>query len=152
VETLWAQVAGEGEWIGAELPLRPDWQSRFRDAIRSSDAAWFLAERDGLVVGAIFVQNEQGLAHVGMAVQDRYRGQGIGKCLLDAATDWARDRSCHKIALEVWPHNERARKLYERAGFTDEGYLRRHYRRRNGALWDAVAMGLVLDRVSPGRP
>jgi len=46
----------------------------------------------------------------------------------------------------------RARRLYERAGFLDEGYLTRHYRRRSGALWDAVVMSLILDEHSPGRP
>jgi RimJ/RimL family protein N-acetyltransferase len=44
----------------------------------------------------------------------------------------------------VWPHNDRAIALYEKLGFVEEGRLRRHYRRRNGELWDAVVMGLVL--------
>jgi len=29
-------------------------------------------------------------------------------------------------------------------GFQREGLLRRHYRRRNGELWDTVVMGLPL--------
>jgi RimJ/RimL family protein N-acetyltransferase len=44
----------------------------------------------------------------------------------------------------VWPHNQSARRLYRSFGFEEEGYLRRHYRRRNGELWDAVIMGLLL--------
>jgi RimJ/RimL family protein N-acetyltransferase len=56
------------------------------------------------------------------------------------------------VALQVWPHNHAARALYRRFGFADEGLLRRHYRRRNGELWDAVVMGLVLDESSPGSP
>jgi RimJ/RimL family protein N-acetyltransferase len=35
-------------------------------------------------------------------------------------------------------------------GFVEEGYLRRHYRRRNGQLCDAVMMALVLDETSSG--
>jgi putative acetyltransferase len=50
----------------------------------------------------------------------------------------------------VWPHNHPARQLYERFGFVEEGRLRRHYRRQNGELWDAIVMGLVLDDSSPG--
>ena len=50
----------------------------------------------------------------------------------------------HKIALQVWPHNEAAIALYERYGFEREGYLKRHWRRRSGELWDAVVMGLLL--------
>ena len=50
----------------------------------------------------------------------------------------------------MWPHNHAARRLYRRHGFVEEGRLRRHYSRRNGELWDAVVMGLVLDEERPG--
>jgi RimJ/RimL family protein N-acetyltransferase len=46
--------------------------------------------------------------------------------------------------LEVWPHNTAAIALYRRVGFVEEGRKRRHYRRRNGELWDAVLMGMEL--------
>ena len=153
VEFVWAEVAAEGEWIGTELPLRPGWQDRYREAIGSPDTVWFVAESDpDDVVGGIFVHDQGGLAHLGMAILDGHRDQGLGRQLLDAAVQWARDKRCHKMTLEVWPHNERARRLYERAGFVAEGHLHRHYRRNSGALWDAIAMGLVLDHEAPGRP
>jgi RimJ/RimL family protein N-acetyltransferase len=50
----------------------------------------------------------------------------------------------HKIALQVWPHNEAALALYRSSGFEQEGYLRQHYRRKNGELWDAVVMGRLV--------
>jgi ribosomal protein S18 acetylase RimI-like enzyme len=56
------------------------------------------------------------------------------------------------VALQVWPHNERAIALYRKFGFQVEGRLVRHYRRRNGELWDAIPMALVLDTTSPGSP
>jgi RimJ/RimL family protein N-acetyltransferase len=87
-----------------------------------------------------------------MAILEGYRGVGLGRILLTAAVDWARNRGCHKVTLEVWPHNARARRLYQSARFAEEGHLKRHYRRRNGALWDAVVMALILDNDSPGRP
>jgi len=66
--------------------------------------------------------------------------------------DWARGQGAHKIVLEVWPHNARAIGLYEKLGFVIEARYRRHWRRRDGSLWDALAMGLVLDEASPGGP
>ena len=63
----------------------------------------------------------------------------MGECITRA-----RARRAHKIYLHVWPHNKLARRFYEKFGFQEEGYLRKHYRRRNGELWDAVAMGLLL--------
>ncbi|MDQ3574430.1 MAG: hypothetical protein M3404_05830, partial [Actinomycetota bacterium] len=56
----------------------------------------------------------------------------------------------HKVALQVWPHNHGALALYRKFGFVQEGLLRRHYPRRNGELWDAVVMGLVLNEDAPG--
>lgn len=80
----------------------------------------------------------------------RVARQGVGRALLQAAIDWARDAGAHKLELQMWPHNDTARRLYEGMGFVQEGYLRRHYPRKNGELWDAVVMGLVLDEERPG--
>ncbi|HEX8927664.1 MAG TPA: GNAT family N-acetyltransferase, partial [Actinomycetota bacterium] len=80
----------------------------------------------------------------GMLVAPGWRGQGLGTALLRAGIAWARGVGAHKVALQVWPHNQAAIALYEKLGFQREGLLRRHYRRRNGELWDAVVMGLLL--------
>jgi GNAT superfamily N-acetyltransferase len=151
VETVWAAVAAEGEWIGAELPLRPGWSGEFLAALAGPDSSWFVADVGGRVVGGVFVQETGGVAHLGMAVLEGHRGAGLGRLLLNEAVRWARERGCHKMALEVWPHNTRARQLYASAGFVEEGYLHRHYRRSSGSLWDAVIMAMVLDTNSPGR-
>jgi len=152
VEAVWAAVAAEGEWIGTELPLDPNWRDRFMAALAAQESSWFVADLGGQVVGGVFVQGVGGVAHLGMAIVEDHRGAGLGRSLLTAAVDWARDRGCHKVTLEVWPHNTRARQLYQSGGFADEGYLRRHYRRKSGALWDAVVMAVILDKDSPGRP
>jgi RimJ/RimL family protein N-acetyltransferase len=150
VQAVWEAVAAEGEWIGTELPLRANWAAGFVDAVEAPNSIWFVAGEP--VVGAIFLRDDGGVAHLGMAIVDGHRSQGLGRRLMNAGISWARERACHKVALEVWPHNERARGLYASAGFVDEGYLRRHYRRRSGALWDVIAMGLLLDETAPGRP
>ena len=61
-----------------------------------------------------------------------------------AAIAWARSTGAHKIALDVFPHNDAAIALYEKAGFLREGYHPRHLRRKNGELWDVISMGLLL--------
>jgi ribosomal protein S18 acetylase RimI-like enzyme len=72
--------------------------------------------------------------------------------MLQGVVDWAEANDAHKVTLEVWPHNGPAINLYRSAGFDVEGRKVRHYRRRNGELWDALLMGKVLDRTSPGSP
>lgn len=103
----------------------------------------FVASRDGDVIGVASMLGD-GLSKLGMFVARPERGRGVGSALLAAALGWARRAGVYKVTLQVWPHNERAIKLYERFGFEREGYLRRHYRRRNGDIWDCVVMGLVL--------
>ena len=91
-----------------------------------------------------------GVASLGMCVAADWRGRGVGGALVEEAAAAARQLGAHKLALQVWPHNHAARRLYLRHGFEEEGRLRRHYPRRNGELWDAVVMGRILDQDRPG--
>ena len=148
-------VAGEGVWIGAELPLdREGDRAEHRDTIECADGTKVLlvAEVDGELVGTVSVLTRVGIGGLGMNVAAGMRGQGVGAALLTEAIRWAEVAGVHKLELEHWPWNHRARALYERAGFVEEGYRRRQYRRKDGALWDSVLMGLVLDEDAPGHP
>jgi ribosomal protein S18 acetylase RimI-like enzyme len=145
IDDVWA-VAAEGRWIGTEVPFdRDKRRAVFRSAIDSDRAAVFVADDAGRVVGHILVNlASYGVADIGMAIVDGYRGQGIGTALLESAIGWARQARAHKMYLEVWPHNDAGIALYRKLGFTEEGRKRRHYRRTNGELWDAILMGLPL--------
>ncbi len=152
---LYEAVASEGTWIGGEAPvererLRKGFALRYVGA--PERAVMLLAEADGDQIGHLGLTSERGVGDLGMAVADGWRGRGVGSALMAAAVDWAQQTGLHKLALQVWPHNAAARALYRKFGFAEEGRLRRHYRRRNGQLWDAIVMGLVLDTKSPGSP
>lgn len=132
---VFATVASEGRWIGTEAPISPERQDRIRAAATAATDRLFVnvAVDDGRVVGFAGLELNDGLGHLFMAVVDGYRGQGLGRRLLDGAVGWAQDRA-YKVDLEVWPHNTAARRLYERAGFVTEGHRRRQWRRRNGQM------------------
>jgi RimJ/RimL family protein N-acetyltransferase len=150
---LFSAVASEAKWIGREGPVDRDAASEgFDSYLQLERRIHLFAESDGRLIGNVSVQADSGVAEIGMMVDADWRSRGVGTLLLESAIGWARDHDCYKVALQVWPHNERAIALYTRFGFEEEGRLRRHYRRRNGELWDAVVMGLVLDVVSPGSP
>ena len=153
---LFVAVVEEGRWLGAEPPVDREIQrERFLLQIEpSTETASLVAVTvDGEVIGHARVDvTPYNVAGLGMMVDVRWRGQGVGSLILEAAIDAAREIGAHKLALQLWTHNEPARRLYERHGFTEEGVLRRHYPRRNGELWDAMIMGLVLDETSPGSP
>lgn len=152
---MYSAVAAEGLWIGGEAPV--EWtlerrQTWHRTADDEDCGAWFLAEDDGAHLVGYLSIFRRGAEHAefGMAVEAAHRGQGIGGRLLDAAIAWCRAASVSKLSCQVWPHNGGALALYRSRGFLVEGRLRRHWRRRDGQLWDVVVMGLVLDQYSPG--
>jgi len=150
---LYEAVAAEGRWIGGELPVDRDARlDGFNQGVASPEHVCFIAEVDGAAVATLNAWVRRGIVSLGMLVDEQHRGKGVGSALMDAAVSWAKTQAAHKMTLEVWPHNDRARALYRTFGFRDEGHLRRHYRRRNGELWDVVVMGLVLDDTSAGSP
>lgn len=146
-------VAAEGRWLGAEAPVDRDARRpAFDRAVAGDDAVLYLADAGGSVVGAIHAFLGGGVVDLGMFVASGHRGGGVGSALLEAVIDWARSVGAHKISLAAWTTNHPAVGLYARYGFRVEGVRRRHYRRRSGALWDSVVMGLLLDEESPGGP
>jgi len=153
---LFVAVVEEGHWLGTEPPVdRNERRERFLDQVDGAltERASLVAVAGDEVVGHARVDvTPYNVAGLGMMVDARWRGRGVGGALVRAVVEVTRELGAHKLALQVWPHNETARRLYLRHGFVEEGLLRRHYPRRNGELWDAVLMGLVLDEVSPGSP
>jgi RimJ/RimL family protein N-acetyltransferase len=141
------KVAAERRWISSEPPLprdryRQDFERRWGD-----DYAILFAAVDGQdrLIGHLSAEARQDApASIGMAVAEGWRGRGVGTALMEACVDWARQRGIHKLALQVWPHNDAAIALYEKFGFEQEGVLRSHYRRQSGELWDAIVMGRLL--------
>lgn len=150
---LFEEVAGEGKWIGAEPPIdRGERKERFERVLSLPEALVLVAEVEGRVIGVLNGLLRRGVVDLGLIVEASWRGKGVGSQLLERCLRWAAENRAHKVFLEVWPHNKGAIELYKKFGFAVEGRLRRHYRRRNGELWDALEMGLVLDVTSPGSP
>jgi RimJ/RimL family protein N-acetyltransferase len=146
-------VAADGRWMGAEAPFDRDARRAVFDrAVAGDNSVLFLADAGGVIVGSIYAYLSGGVVDLGMFVVEGYRGGGVGSALLEAVITWARAQAAHKISLAVWPTNHPAIGLYARYGFRIEGTRRRHYRRRSGAVWDAVWMGLILDHDTAGGP
>ena len=146
-------VAAEGRWLGAEAPIdREPRRATFERAVAGDGSVLYLADAGGVIVGGVYASLSGGVVDLGMFVAREHRGAGVGSALLEAVIAWARQQGAHKISLAAWPTNHPAIGLYARYGFRVEGTRRRHYRRRSGALWDSVVMGLILDEDSAGGP
>ncbi|MGD0746580.1 MAG: GNAT family N-acetyltransferase [Acidimicrobiales bacterium] len=149
VAHIWT-VAAEGRSLGVEVPFDRDARrARLGSTCSGESSTVLVADTSASggpgLVGYISVEiAPYGVADIGMLLIDGWRGRGLGTALLDAAIAWASGAGAHKMALEVWPHNDAGIALYRRAGFVEEGRKRRHYRRRNGEIWDSVLMGRPL--------
>lgn len=112
-----------------------------------------VAEVDGHVVGMIGLSvnlrpRRRHTADLGMAVDERFQGRGIGAALLAAAVELADQwLNVHRIELTVRCTNLYAIRLYERHGFEIEGRLR-DYAFTAGAYDDAFTMARL--RAAPG--
>jgi putative acetyltransferase len=139
---MFAAVAAERDGIATEPPV--DIEERAVLFARRT-AGSVVAVADGRVVGMLHVEiSRHGFGELGMLVDRRWRGRGVGSALVAATANWARDQGLHKLSLEVFAHNTAAIALYRKAGFTEEGRRVRQYRRANGELWDSIVMGLAL--------
>lgn len=147
---LYEAVAAEGIHIAGEAPVDRDRRrAAWLDTLDpSTPATSFVAQAGDELVGQLGLHGT-GRMDLGMFVAAPWRGRGVGSALMKAAVDYARAHEAFKISLEVWPHNAAAIALYERFGFEREGYLRKHWRRRNGEVWDSVVMGLLLVEEAP---
>jgi GNAT superfamily N-acetyltransferase len=93
----------------------------------AADRDLFIAELGGQPAGCLLMWTlEDYFAHLRhshvsvLAVTRDAEGLGVGRALMDRAERWARERGHHRITLSVFEGNERARGLYERAGFSSE--------------------------------
>jgi L-phenylalanine/L-methionine N-acetyltransferase len=148
-----------GDEVGREpegwLITSSGWRStgderRYLRAVRRfPHAAVLVADDDGRIVGRLSIARDEHpaskhVADLGLMVAASHRRRGIGRALLDAAVDWAREAGVRKLELHVFPHNEPAIRLYEEFGFEREGYRRAHYRRGREYL-DAILMAYEVE-------
>jgi RimJ/RimL family protein N-acetyltransferase len=76
-----------------------------------------------------------------------YRGHGLTERAIRLLTRYlVRELGFHRVQLEVYGFNERAQRLFERAGYTREGARRKAYW-RHGAWQDGIHYGILEDEV-----
>jgi len=94
------------------------------------DALLLVAERTAAtpsVVGVAYAESavdyftREKHGHLGiLAVAREAEGKGAGRALMDAVERWAVGRGYRFITLNVFAQNERARGVYERAGYAPD--------------------------------
>jgi ribosomal protein S18 acetylase RimI-like enzyme len=114
-----------------------------------------VAVLDGKLVGwASLKRGRREFLHhtveLGMGVVRGYRGLGIGTALMDYALKWVAEQGFEKVNLGVRASNERAKSLYRKFGFVEEGYRVREIKDLYGSYHDSVEMAyFVPQALSP---
>jgi GNAT superfamily N-acetyltransferase len=96
-----------------------DWMSTARAASSGERRIWFIARDDAQPVGLVQARRRPPDACLlfSMWVAPEARRLGVGRALVDAVTDWARDWGAKRVILWVLAGNEGAHRFYEDIGF-----------------------------------
>ena len=150
IDALWQvfdTVAREKHYLASQRAADPAQMRTYLQAYLDQGHPYFVALADGVVVGWCGIQPVHGhaRAHIGMlgmGLLADWRGQGIGKPLMQAALDAAQAYGFTRVELSVRADNARAIALYRRLGFVQEGLQRAAFL-VDGRYFDLCVMALV---------
>ena len=124
-------------------------QSRqIRHVLARSNQTILVAEVEGELVGYVaayggdFRRNRH-CAHVVAGVRQAFGGRGVGTKLFSEFESWAGRGGIHRLELTVMAHNDRAIRLYRKAGYEIEG-TKRDSLLVNGSYVDEYYMAKLL--------
>jgi len=81
--------------------------------------------------------------HLGLTMISKYRGQGIGRRMIEMLIRESRKAGLRTLDTEFLAENETARRAYEKAGFKQAGIIP-HKVFRNGEYFDGLVMAREL--------
>lgn len=99
---------------------------------------YLVIEKDGQPAGYInfrFLAGEGEIERI--AVHPRFRGQGLGRKLMEAMEEYGESQGVTAVTLEVRSSNKKAVNLYESCGFVKEAVRKGYYR---DPVEDAIIM------------
>ena len=113
VYTLWMSCVGMG------LNNLDDSKAGIEKFLRRNPDTCFVAETDNDIVGVIIAGNDGRRGFIyHTAVHPEYRNRGIGRKLVDAATQALSRNGINKVALAVFDRNEIGNAFWQKMGFT----------------------------------
>jgi len=123
-ERIWSEVrnAGFAKLKGNETPVTKEMVTKMisnNDYIEGGMKILFHKEKPvGVVRGAADEYENAPIMNIGpLAILPEYQGKGLGRLLLRAALQFAKEKSYKKTILSVNGENERAQALYIKEGF-----------------------------------
>lgn len=136
------------------------WLTRRMNWSAGDHASWAVVDGDGALLGSVSLHSvdaDQGDAEIGYWTVPAARGRGVATSVVDAVCRWAfgslpvdRIELCHAV------ENGASGRVAEKAGFRQEGRLRRSFRYGDGVKHDELLWARLADDdvppVSGARP
>jgi len=133
-------------WIGPTEGSAVDVVALNRQRCASGSPTLSICERDGTCVGLVWInvrEVDETTGSVGYWLLPRARGRGLATRAVRLISAWAaRDLGLTNLRLTTEPENDRSRRVAERGGFRQTGFLH-HQATIDGRLIDQVVYELV---------
>ena len=150
-ETMWPWYQ-DHEFSVLDGNIYPSSRSTIEEFLRSLPAPSFgdvslgIETHEGALIGIIRlkrVRAEDRSADFGIAIAKPWWDRGYGTDATETIPRFAfEEMGLYRVRFTVQDHNARARRVYEKCGFVEEGVLRQA-RWRFGGWVDVVQMGLL---------
>lgn len=121
-----------------------------KEKTESPNEIEIVAVVDGVVAGTAGIEavgakyKLKHRAELGIAILKEYWGLGIGKALMEACIECAKEAGYTQLELNVVAENERAVSLYKKMGFVEYGRNPRGFNSRVSGYQEVVYMLLEL--------
>lgn len=121
-----------------------------KEKAESSNEIQIVAVVDGVVAGTAGIEavgSKYKLKHraeLGIAILKEYWGLGLGKALMEACIECAKEAGYTQLELNAVAENERAVALYKKMGFVEYGRNPRGFNSRVSGYQEVVYMLLEL--------
>lgn len=129
----------DGEYAFYDMTADPEDYEEIVTPEKRGDRYFSVFSGDGLI-GFFCVEREGADVEIGLGLRPGLTGQGRGKAFLEEILRFVRENfSFEKIRMDVASFNQRAIKVYERAGFVKTGTAKVP---TNGGMYDFTQMEL----------
>jgi RimJ/RimL family protein N-acetyltransferase len=125
-----------------------EWLAQTLVAIEEEDVINMVADIGGKIIANGDVtrgryKDTRHHGHLGLTMISKYRGQGIGRTMIETLVRESRKAGLRTLDTEFLAENETARRAYEKAGFKQAGIIP-HKVFRNGRYFDGLVMAREL--------
>ena len=120
-------------------------RGNFIDSIAAGYSARVLLDAHGAMLGYFVAMAGVDEMHLlNITVAPAVRSRGHARLMIDALVARCREQPAHALWLEVRQSNARARAIYARLGFVQQGVRKGYYPAPLGRREDAVVMSLKI--------